>query len=314
MTDEHDGGRPSVSKDSYQMAARIAQRLREAGLKSQILNLLPTDTTVLRRDRIVIILALTLLTALAWTYLLWLSADMGMGVGMGGMDMTGFRMIPSGTGLMIPAQMPWRAMEFAFVFAMWTVMMVGMMTPSAMPMILMYARVGRETEPQASPLSATVWFAAGYFLVWTAFALLATFVQWAFERTAVLDSAMASTSNVVGGLLFVAAGAYQWTQLKDVCLTQCQTPFAFLMRHGGFRRDALGTLILGLRHGAYCVGCCWALMALLLVGGVMNVLWIVLLALVILLEKVTSFGSPIARLVGIVLVVGGAWLLTTGMS
>ena len=314
MTDEHDGGRPSVSKDSYQMAARIAQRLREAGLKSQILNLMPADTTVLRRDRIVIILALTLLTALAWTYLLWLSADMGMGVGMGGMDMTGFRMIPSGTGLMIPAQMPWRAMEFAFVFAMWTVMMVGMMTPSAMPMILMYARVGRETEPQASPLSATVWFAAGYFLVWTAFALLATFVQWAFERTAVLDSAMASTSNVVGGLLFVAAGAYQWTQLKDVCLTQCQTPFAFLMRHGGFRRDALGTLILGLRHGAYCVGCCWALMALLLVGGVMNVLWIVLLALVILLEKVTSFGSPIARLVGIVLVVGGAWLLTTGMS
>jgi len=312
MADENaDGGRPStVSEDAYQMAARIAQRLREAGLKSQILNLMPADTTVLRRDRIVIILALTLLTALAWTYLLWLSADMGMG----GMDMTGFRMIPSGMGLMIPAQMPWRATEFAFVFAMWTVMMVGMMTPSAMPMILMYARVGRETEPQAAPLSATVWFAAGYFLVWTAFALLATFVQWAFERTAVLDSAMASTSNVVGGLLFVAAGAYQWTQLKDVCLTQCQTPFAFLMRHGGFRRDAPGSLMLGLRHGAYCVGCCWALMALLLVGGVMNVLWIVLLALVILLEKVTSFGSPIARLVGIVLVVGAAWLLTTGMS
>src|SRR6516165_4845540 len=159
MTDEHDGGRPSVSKDGYQMAARIAQRLREAGLKSQILNLMPADTTVLRRDRIVIILALTLLTALAWTYLLWLSSDMGMG----GMDMTGFRMIPSGTGLMIPAHMPWQALEFAFVFAMWTVMMVGMMTPSAVPMILMYARVGRQTE--GVPLTATVWFAAGYFLV-----------------------------------------------------------------------------------------------------------------------------------------------------
>ena len=103
MTDEHaDGGRPSVSEDGYQMAARIAQRLREAGLKSQILNLMPADTTVLRRDRIVIILALTLLTALAWSYLLWLSADMGMG----GMDMTGFR-IPSGMGLMIPAQTGW---------------------------------------------------------------------------------------------------------------------------------------------------------------------------------------------------------------
>src|SRR6516164_1186026 len=147
MADENaDGGRPStVDEDPYQMAARIAQRLREAGLKSQILNLMPADTTVLRRDRIVIILALTLLTALAWSYLLCLAADMGMG----GMDMTGFRMIPSGMGLMIPAQMQWRAMEFAFVFAMRTVMMVGMMTPSAMPMILMYARVGRETEPQA---------------------------------------------------------------------------------------------------------------------------------------------------------------------
>ena len=271
---------------------------------------MPADTTVLRRDRIVIILALTSLTALAWAYLLWLSADMGMG----GMDMPGLRMIPSGMGLMIPAQMPWRAMEFAFVFAMWTVMMVGMMTPSAMPMILMYARVGRETEPQAAPLSATVWFAAGYFLVWTAFALLATFVQWAFERTAVLDSAMASTSNVVGGLLFIAAGSYQWTRLKDVCLTQCQTPFAFLMRQGGFRRDAFGSLILGIRHGAYCVGCCWALMALLLVGGAMNVLWIVVLALLIVLEKVTPSGRLIAHLAGIVLLSGGAWLLATGMS
>jgi len=311
MTDEHaDGGRPSVSEDGYQMAARIAQRLREAGLKSQILNLMPADTTVLRRDRIVIILALTLLTALAWSYLLWLSPDMGMG----GMDMTGFRMIPSGMGLMIPAQMPWRAMEFAFVFAMWTVMMVGMMTPSAVPMILMYARVGRETEPQAAPLSATVWFAAGYFLVWTAFALLATFVQWAFERTAVLDSAMASTSNVVGGLLFVAAGSYQGTRLKELCLAQCQTPFAFLMRQGGFRADALGSVMLGLRHGAYCVGCCWALMALLLVGGVMSLLWVILLALLILLEKVTPFGRQIAAVAGIVLVAAGAWLLATGMS
>jgi predicted metal-binding membrane protein len=203
-------------------------------------------------------------------------------------------------------------MEFALVFAMWIIMMVGMMTPSAVPMILMYARVGRQAE--GAPLTATVWFAAGYFLVWAAFALLATLMQWAFERTALLDYAMASTSNVVGGLLFIAAGSYQWTRLKEACLTQCQTPFAFLMRHGGFRRDAPGSLMLGLRHGAYCVGCCWALMTLLLVGGVMNVLWIVLLALFILLEKVTPFGRQIAPLAGIVLVVAGAWLLAMGMS
>jgi predicted metal-binding membrane protein len=174
--------------------------------------------------------------------------------------------------------------------------------------------VGRQTEGQGTPLAPTVWFAAGYFLVWVAFALLATLVQWAFERTALLDSAMASTSNVVGGLLFVAAGSYQWTRLKDVCLTQCQTPFAFLIGQGGFRNDAPGSLMLGVRHGAYCVGCCWALMALLLVGGVMNVLWIVLLALLILLEKVTPFGRQIALLAGTILVVAGVWLLSIGVS
>jgi len=299
-----------VSQDNHQPTVRVAQKLRNAGLGCEIVTFVPTETAVLRRDRIAVILALTLLTALAWSYLLWLSADMAMG----GMDMGDIRMIPSGMGLMVPAHTPWRALEFAFVFAMWTVMMVGMMTPSATPMILMYARLGRQTEARGRPLAATVWFTAGYILVWVAFALLATLVQWALERTALLDSWMASTSNVLAGLVFVAAGSYQWTRLKDVCLAQCQMPFAFLMRHGGFRRDAPGSLVLGLRHGAYCVGCCWVLMTLLLVGGVMNVLWIALLALLIILEKVTSFGRPIAHLAGIVLVVAGAWLFSMGMS
>jgi predicted metal-binding membrane protein len=242
--------------------------------------------------------------------LLWLSVDMGMG----GMDMTGFRIIPSCMGHTVPAHTPWRAMEFAFVFAMWTVMMVSMMTPSTMPMILMYARVGRYAESTGTPLVATVWFVAGYFLVWVAFALLATLVQWALGRTALLDSAMASTSNILGGLVFVAAGSYQWTRLKDVCLTQCQMPFAFLMHHGGFRRDVPGCLLLGLRHGAYCLGCCWALMVLLFVGGVMNLLWIAVLSLLIFLEKVTFLGRQIAPLAGIVLIAAGAWLLSMGTS
>ena len=119
---------------------------------------------------------------------------------------------------------------------------------------------------------------------------------------------------MVGGLLFVAAGSYQWTRVKDLCLTQCQKPFAFLMRHGGFRRDAPGSLMLGLRHGAYCVGCCWAMTTLLLVGGVMNPLWIILLALLIFLEKITPFGRQIALLAGIVLFAAGAWLLSMGIS
>jgi len=222
----------------------------------------------------------------------------------------GFRMIPSGMGLMIPAHTQWLPMEFAWVFAMWTVMMVAMMTPSAAPMFLMYARIERQTGVQGRLLAATVWFAIGYFLVWATFSGLATLVQSALERTALLDPSMATTSKVVGGLLFVAAGTYQWTRLHEVCLTQCQKPFAFVLSHGGFRRDASGSLMLGLRHGAYCIGCCWPLMALLFVGGVMNLLWVVVLALFILLQKIIPFGVLFARLVGIGLVAEGLWLFS----
>ena len=306
-----DGDAPSMAGNGSRLiTAVIVQKLRHSGVGCEIVHPVPAAATVLRRDRVVIVLAAALLTALAWSYLLWLSAGMTMG----GMAMTGLRMIPSGMGLMMPADMQWRAMEFTFVFGMWTVMMVGMMTPSAAPMFLMYARVGRQVEAHGKSLSATVWFAAGYFLVWVAFALFATMVQWALERTALLDFAMASTDNVLGGIVFVAAGLYQWTRLNDLCLAECQRPFAFIMRHGGYRRDAPGCVMLGLRHGAYCVGCCWALMALLVVGGVMNVFWIVLLALLAFLERVTSMGRLIARLAGIVLVAGGAWLFLVGMS
>src|SRR5499425_469598 len=129
-----------------------------------------TDTaleTVLRRDRLVVAGALGALVALAWAYVLWLAADMDMG----GMDMTGFRMIPAGIGIMAPANAPWKAIEFAFVFAMWAVMMVGMMAPSAAPMVLMYARVGRQGRAEGKPFAATGWFAAGYFLAWIGFSL-----------------------------------------------------------------------------------------------------------------------------------------------
>jgi predicted metal-binding membrane protein len=192
---------------------------------------------------------------------------------------------------------------------MWAVMMVGMMAPSAAPMILIYARVGRKAKGDGKPLAATGWFAAGYFLAWTGFSLAATLAQWAVERAALLDSQMASASNLFGGIVLIAAGIYQWTPIKDVCLAQCQSPLAFLMRLGGFRGDAAGGLELGLRHGAYCVGCCWVLMALLFVVGVMNVLWIALLALLVLLEKLTPFGRWIARAAGVGFVAGGIYLL-----
>jgi len=195
------------------------------------------------------------------------------------------------------------------VFAMWAVMMVGMMAPSAAPMILMYARVGRQGRAEGKPLAATGWFAAGYFCVWVGFSLAATTVQWGIERAALLDHRMASSSNVLGGLVLIAAGVYQWTPLKDVCLAQCQTPLQFLMRYGGFRSDLAGCLLLGVRHGVYCVGCCWVLMALLFIGGVMNVLWIALLSVLVLLEKWTPFGRWVARAAGVACVGSGVWML-----
>jgi predicted metal-binding membrane protein len=261
--------------------------------------------TVLRRDRWVIGSAIGIIVALAWSYVLWLARDMDMG----GMDMTGFRMIPAGIGIMLPASEPWRAIEFAYVFLMWAVMMVGMMAPAAAPMILMYAAVGRRWKAEGKPFAATGWFAAGYLLAWSGFSLAATLLQWVIDRAALLDSQMAIASNVFGAIVLIAAGVYQWTPLKDVCLAQCQSPLQFLMRHGGFRNHLRGCVLLGLRHGAYCVGCCWVLMALLFVVGVMNLLWIALLSLLVLLEKLTPVGRWIARAAGAACVATGAWLL-----
>ena len=260
---------------------------------------------VLRRDRLVVAAALVLIVVLAWADVLWLAADMDMG----GMDMRGWRMVPAGIGLMAPAAAPWSGPEFALVFAMWTVMMVGMMTPSAAPMILLYARVVRQGERAGRPYAATGWFAAGYFVPWCAFSLAATLVQWALDRAALLDARMASASGPLGAAILVAAGVWQWTPLKNACLAQCRTPLGFLLRHGGFRQDVRGCLRLGILHGSYCVGCCWILMALLFVVGVMDLRWIALLALLVLVEKLVPWGRWVARAVGVACVAAGAWML-----
>ena len=260
---------------------------------------------VLRRDRVIVAAALAVLTALAWAYVLWLADDMEMG----GMDMSGFRMIPAGMGLMMPATAPWTLIELAFVFVMWAVMMVGMMTPSVAPMLLIYARVGRQAAQRGMPLAASAYFAAGYLLTWIGFAVLATSAQWALERSALLTATMAGASDMFGGAVLIAAGIYQWTPLKDACLRQCQAPWWFIQHHGGFRADALGALALGIRHGSYCIGCCWALMALLFVGGVMNVLWIAAIAILVLAEKVIPAGRTVSRIAGAGFFVAGAWLL-----
>ena len=263
----------------------------------------------LRRDRMIVTAGLAVLIALSWTYVIWIAADMDMG----GMDMPGFRMIPTGMGLMRPTTEPWNAMEFALAFVMWTVMMIAMMTPSALPMILLYARVGRQAASAGKPLAATGWFTAGYLLIWTVFSLLATSVQWALERAALLTPTMAAVSGVFGGLVMIAAGVYQWMPFKDACLRQCQAPWLFIQRHGGFRSTALGSLALGARHGLYCLGCCWMLMALLFVGGVMNVLWIAAITIFVLAEKVIPAGRVISRIAGAGFFAWGSWLLVEGL-
>lgn len=256
----------------------------------------------LARDTRIISASLALLVAGAWWYVLRL-AD---GMDMGGMDMAGFQMLPTGWRMvMAPATVAWTVRDFVLMFAMWTAMMAGMMLPSASPLILLYARVGRQAARDGRTVAATGWFASGYLVAWTAFALGATTAQWALQRAALLSPDMTAEGALAGAVVLIVAGAYQWTSLKDICLTHCQSPITFLQRHGGFRRDAAGAISLGIRHGAYCIGCCWMLMALLFVGGVMNLAWIAGLSILVLLEKVTPIGRTIARVAGLALIVAG---------
>ncbi|MGA9422367.1 MAG: DUF2182 domain-containing protein [Rhodanobacteraceae bacterium] len=253
---------------------------------------------LLRRDRLVVLGAIVVLSALAWAYLLWLAQAMPMDA----MDSaTAQRMSMS--------PRPWRVADFGFMFVMWVVMMVGMMTPSAAPMILIYARVGREANARGTPLAATGYFAAGYVVAWTGFSLLATVAQQLLARALMLSPMLASASNRFSGLVLIAAGLFQWTPLKHACLAHCQSPLMFIQNHGGFRREASASFALGLRHGLYCVGCCWALMALLFVGGVMNLLWIAALAVLVLLEKLLSRRSEMPRIAGVLLIIAGVLML-----
>ncbi len=265
---------------------------------------------LLRRDRIIVAAALVLLIAIAWCYVLWLVDTMSMG----GMEMPGMRMDANPFGVtMIPALQPWSATEFVLMFVMWAVMMVGMMIPSAAPTILIYARVARQAAMQGKPLAATAYFAGGYLLAWTTFSLVATIGQWLLERASLLTPMMEGSSNIFGGIVLIAAGLFQWTPLKNVCIKHCQAPLAFIQRHGGFRRNPLGSLSVGFRHGLYCVGCCWALMALLFVGGIMNVLWIASIAIFVLAEKVIPAGRVLSHIAGLGLTAAGIWLITAAV-
>lgn len=248
---------------------------------------------VVRHDRAITFASLVGLTGLSWLYL-WREAD--------AMD----RMM---MGLQPMAMQPTaaNATTLLLAFLMWTIMMVGMMLPSAVPMTLFYAAIMRKNQERGTVLPAAWLFIGGYLLVWTAFSLGAMALQVLFEELQLASSMMVVTSKWLGGTILIAAGSYQWSRLKDKCLAQCRSPIQFITGH--WREGRLGALRMGATHGLYCLGCCWALMLLLFVGGVMNLLWVAIIAGFVLSEKLMRRGRLVGRISGLGLIGSGVFLL-----
>jgi predicted metal-binding membrane protein len=233
-----------------------------------------------------VLASLAFLIALAWVYL-WRSA--------GGMqDMAAMPQM-GGAGAL------------ALTFAMWTVMMTGMMLPSAAPAILLYAALVRKNAERGTVLPAVWIFTSGYLAAWTAFSAVATLAQSALEHAMLMTSAMLLASKGLSAAVLVAAGIYQWLPLKDVCLRKCRNPLElFTMR---WRPGARGAFRMGLEHGLYCVGCCWMLMLMLFAAGVMNLLWVAIIAGFIFVEKLLPGARFTSAIAGVALVGGGVFML-----
>lgn len=270
---------------------------------------------LLRRDRSITLTGIVALAGLAWLYMLT-----GAGLGMNGWEMTRLTLFPyqQATGMtpdmpgmdmgaMAPGPAMWTPATWALMVAMWWIMMIAMMTPSAAPTILLYARVHRHALAQDKAqgrLAPTGAFAAGYLLMWLGFSVAAAALHWELERAGIISATMmGSQSRMLSGLTLIIAGLYQLSPLKNICLSHCRSPASFLSRH--WRPGALGAFRLGAMHGSYCVGCCWMLMALLFVGGVMNLAWIAALAILILIEKIMRLGQWTGRCIGIALIAWG---------
>jgi len=229
---------------------------------------------------------------------------------MDGMNMSGIDMseMDMGMSIAMPQTHPWGPLDLLLMFTMWAVMMVAMMVPTAGPMVLLFATFNRKRREQDRPFASTSVFLLGYLAIWIAFSVIAALAQWSLHRAALLSPMMVSTSPVLGGSLLIAAGIFQWTPLKNTCLTHCRSPLDFFSSH--WREGTGGALSMGLRHGAYCVGCCWVLMALLFVAGVMNLLWIAILSAFVLVEKTIPARTNkwVGRIAGLLLIGWGAWV------
>lgn len=252
----------------------------------------------LRREQVFVLAALLAVTILAW---LWLigpgqqgSAPDSHGTAMPGMDMPGMAADPAVTQ---------RAALFATL--MWAVMMAGMMLPGATPMILLFTAVQRRR--QGSPLAATAVFLSGYAIVWGGFAVLAALAQVALSSAASLSSDLSLTSRWAGAAVLAGAAAYELSPLKYRCLQRCRGPIGFVAQH--WRPGRRGALTMGLRHGAYCLGCCWALMLLLFVGGVMNLVWVAALGALVLVQKLLPGGRMLPAATAGLLLLGAVLLI-----
>ena len=259
--------------------------------------------SLLRHERWIVLSGLAVITVLSWAYILT-----GAGTGMSVRAMTITSLFPhrmTGTPLQ---HGEWTSEYWIIMLLMWWVMMIAMMTPSATPMILLYARATRYAQGKAQTarnVVPTAAFAGGYLLAWFGFSVLATVSQRRLEASGFISAMwMASTSAVLSAAVLMFAGAYQLSPWKHRCLNHCRAPAVFLARR--HRPGRLGALRMGIEHGAFCVGCCWVLMTLLFVGGIMNALWISVLAIIVLVEKLIPQGPLFARITGIVLISWGA--------
>lgn len=260
---------------------------------------------VLARDRRIVAVVLAVLAALAWAYLLTLAQQMGDMSSAATRSMPGMAEMPGMPGIGSAAG---SASSSAFLptTLMWFVMMIGMMVPSATPMILLFGNVQRRQLAADSPALRVALFTAGYLVAWGAFSVIAAAAQVALTERAILAPMQLTVATWLGALLVALAGIYQLTPLKNTCLRHCRSPAEFLSHN--WRRGSAGALRMGVEHGLYCVGCCWLLMGLLFVVGVMNLVWVATIAAFVLLEKLVPRGETVARFSGIALLIFAVYL------
>lgn len=270
------------------MAAMVDADLEPAGPRRTVVE------TILGYDRLAAAVVLVVVPLVCWLWIVVMARDMYG-------PMTG-----ASAWMMTPA---WDVRHLLLLWAMWAVMMAGMMLPSAAPTVLLYA-ASQRLQSRRSAVVHIYALAAGYLAVWTLFSLGATALQRGFSALAVVSPMMMVTSPVAGALLLLLAGVYQLTPLKQSCLHACHSPLSFVVHH--WRRGAGGAFQMGLRHGIYCLGCCWALMLLLFVGGVMNLAVIAALTVFVAFEKLSPFGVVGARVSGVLLIALAGWMALHG--